>query len=221
MEASILATGILSALRKKNSRRIAFAMRYLDRFQKILVNPTWAETIAREPLIAFSHYLAGRVNLLCSFGDEITQHLDKGFSGPCINGARIERAESLMWFWLLGAYEVVRTMHQAKGCFSENLTQELGTLKKTLAIVRMPAAKMEKPGKRAPVSSNRSPAGWDVANRDLLVNDPEESPDISARWVMSEFDRVFSSIAESDVLAHHEKTYAGDPNKSAQPKQHH
>lgn len=114
-----------------------------------------------------------------------------------------DRAESLMWFWILGAYEVVRTMHQAKQCFSERLVDDLGRLKKTLAVIRMPAAKMEKPGKKAAVPSNRSPAGYDIENRDLLVGDPEESPDISARSVLSEFDRVFSSITKSDVLAHH------------------
>jgi hypothetical protein len=75
----------------------------------------------------------------------------------------------------------------------------------------MPAAKMEKPGKRTAVTSNRSPAGWDIENRDLLVNDPEESPNVSARWMLSEFDRVFSSITKSDVLAHHEKAYADEP----------
>jgi hypothetical protein len=78
----------------------------------------------------------------------------------------------------------------------------------------MPAAKMEKPGKRAAVTSNRSPAGWDVENRDLLVNDPEERPDIFARRMLSEFDRVFSSVTKSDVLAHHEAAYAGEPNKA-------
>jgi hypothetical protein len=186
-------------------------MRYLERFQQTLVNPTWAEIVERDPLIAFSHYLSGRVNVLCSFADEIIENLDRGFSGQCVDDARITLAESLMWFWLLGAYEVVRTMHQAKACFSERLVQDLSSLKKTLASVRMPAAKMEKPGnKKVPVTSNRSPTGWDVEKRDLLVNDPEESPDISARWILSEFDRVFSSVTQSDVLAHHEEGYASE-----------
>ncbi|MGH9450997.1 MAG: hypothetical protein ACRD11_10705 [Terriglobia bacterium] len=185
-------------------------MRYLERFQQLLVNPTWAQIVEREPLIVFSHYLSGRVNVLCSFGDEIIEHLNKGFSSPCVDGGRIERAESLAWFWLLGAYEVVRTMHQAKECFSERLVQDLSGLKETLGTVRMPAAKMEKRGKRAAVTSNRSPAGWDVGNRDLLVNDPEEGPDISIRWVLSEFDRVFSSITTSDVLGHHATHFGSD-----------
>ena len=176
-------------------------MKYLERFQRVLINPTWEEIVERDPLIAFSHYLSGRVSVLCSFAEEIIENLDQGFSGECVDGGRIGRADSLMWLWLLGAYEVVRTMHQAKECFSERLVRDVGALKKTLATVRMPAAKMEKPGKKAAVTSNRSPTGWSVENRDLLVNDPEESPDISARWILSEFDRVFSSITRGDVLA--------------------
>ena len=46
-------------------------MRYLERFQRTLIDPTWAQIVEREPLIAFSHYLSGHVNVLFSFADEI------------------------------------------------------------------------------------------------------------------------------------------------------
>jgi hypothetical protein len=80
----------------------------------------------------------------------------------------------------------------------------------------MPAAKMEKPGKKVPVTSNRSPAGVDVSNRDLLVNDPESTADISARFILMEFNRVMSSITKNDILGHHEESYTGGPNKGMQ-----
>ena len=182
-------------------------MKYLERFKQCLINPTEDQVFDREPLMVFSFYLSGRVNVLCSLAKEIVENLDAGFSGECIDGGRVGRAESLMWLWVLGAYEVVRTMHQAKECFSERLAQELHDLKKSLATVRMPAAKMEKTGGKGVVPSNRSPSGWDVKNRDLLVNDPSESSNISARLMLAEFDRVFCSISRSDVLAHHEKSY--------------
>jgi len=126
-------------------------MKYLARLKQCLVNPTDDQVFDREPLLVFSFYLSGRVNVLCSFANEIIENLDNGFSNQCIDGKRIERAESLMWLWILGAYEVVRTMHQAKGCFSERLIRDLGTLKKNLAVVRMPAAKMEKAGEKVAV----------------------------------------------------------------------
>jgi len=146
-------------------------------------------------------------SLLCIFADEIIEELDHRFTTEYVDAERVGRAESLIWLWVLGAYEIVRTMDQAKKCFSERLNQELRGLKKVLANVRMPAAKMEKPGKKLPVTSNRSPSGWDPANRDVLVNDPEDNTNVSARWLLVEFDRVLCSIERSDVLAHHETSY--------------
>lgn len=188
-----------------------------ERFKEPQINPTWEQVVEREPLMAFSFYLSGRVNVLLALEDEILGHLDQGFSAACIDGGSVERAESLMWLWMLGAYEVVRTMCQAKSCFSDGALHELVQLKKTLAVVRMPAAKMEKSGKKKPVTSNRSPTGWDIANRDLLVNDPEESQAISARSILAEFDRVFSSVTKHDVLARHEESYSTMPNSGIQP----
>lgn len=183
-------------------------MKYRERFKECLFNPTEDQIIERDPLIAFSFYLSGRVNVLCAFADEIVDNLDKGFSSECVDGERVERAESLMWLWVLGAYEVVRTMYQAKQCFSERLAQELRDLKNQLAVVRMPAAKMEKKGKNVAVTSNKSPSGWDSKNSDLLINDPDDDRNVSARQILSEFDRVFCSISKADVLDHHKASYA-------------
>jgi hypothetical protein len=130
-------------------------LRYGERFREALINPAWEECVERDPLLAFSFYLSGRVAVLCTFANEIMDNLDAGFSVAPIDGGRIDRAESLMWFWLLGAYEVVRTMDQAKACFSARLAGELHQLKQLLAATRMPAAKMEKAGKKVPVNSNR------------------------------------------------------------------
>ena len=181
-------------------------MRMRDRFKNVLVNPTWEQIVERDPLISFSHYLSGRVHVLLAIADEITENLDGGFSGQIVDGGQVGRAESLMWLWTLGAYEVVRTMCQAKTCFTQPTFDELNQLKKLLSMVRMPAAKMEKPGVKIPVSSNRSPAGWDVSRRDLLVNDPE-STNIFARELLAEFERVFSSIKAADILGRHEEAY--------------
>jgi hypothetical protein len=182
-------------------------MRYLARFKTRLLNPTQEQIFDRDPVSFFSFYLSGRVSVLSALADEIIENLERGFSAPRTNFESVARAESLMWLWLLGTYEVVRTMHQAKQCFSERVEGDLGSLKKLLAIVRMPAAKMEKAGRRSPVTSNRSPSGLDASNRDLLVNDPEDNKDVSARFLLAEFDRVFCKITRSDILATHEQSY--------------
>jgi hypothetical protein len=71
-------------------------------------------------------------NVLLTIADEIIENLDQAFAETIIDGGRLERAESLMWLWTLGAYEVVRTMCQAKDCFSQRVFDELSELKKML-----------------------------------------------------------------------------------------
>ncbi len=164
------------------------------RIKKVLINPSQEEIFDREPLMAFSFYLSGRNNVLLSIGDEIIELLDEGFSGQPVHGAKIEHAESLMWLWILGAYEVIRTMCQAKECFSPEFYSKVSSFKKNLAEVRMPAAKMEKKGQKIPVTSNRSPSGWNISNKDILVNDPEDDKSISARTLIGGYDSIISSL---------------------------
>lgn len=170
------------------------------------MNPTWEEMVDRDPLISFSWYLSGRVGCVLELGREVGENLDLAFSEHAIDGGRFGRAERLMWFWTLGAYEVVRTMCQASECFSPELASQLGSLKKELVQARMPAAKMEQPGKKQPVTSNRSPGAWDIPTRDLLIGDPT-TPMISARKLLKRFEVVISSITPGDIRGDHEDSF--------------
>lgn len=173
--------------------------------KEILINPSEKEILTREPLLAFSFYLSGRNNVLLSISDEIIEKLDKGFSMNPIQGDLIAHASTLMWLWTLGAYEVVRTMCQAKKCFSENFYNKISDLKNDLAKARMPSSKMEKKGKKTPVNSNRSPDGWDISNKDLLIGDPEDY--ISGYMILKKYGTVMSSLTIEDVKKRHEESY--------------
>ena len=171
-----------------------------------LINPTEKQILEREPLLAFSFYLSGRNNILLHLSDEIIKKLDDGFQdGKSVNGILIGEASTSMWFWLLGAYEVVRTISQAKECFTVEFITKINDLKRQLAIVRMPSAKMEEQGKSKPVNSNRSPDGWDVESKDLLVGSPENSK--SARQLIQLYDITLCSLTASDVIKRHEESY--------------
>jgi hypothetical protein len=115
------------------------------------------------------------------------------------------RAEKLSWLWILGAYEVVRTMSQAKQCFSERAQIALGGIKKELSKVRMPSAKMEQQGRYVAVPSRRSPAGLDLHERDLLIGDPGSSH--SLRQLLDQFAKVFTSFEAADISNSHESAY--------------
>lgn len=157
------------------------------------------------PLWRYSPYLCGRINLLMSLRIEILQSLDEGI-GPVVNIELVGRAEELLWLWLLGAYEMVRTMCQSKLCFSMRAHQALTDLKRELATARMPSAKMESQGKPIPITSNRSPAGIDTQNKDLLVGDPDHPQ--SGRALLGRFYTVLSSLAPDDVLKTHDASYS-------------
>jgi hypothetical protein len=174
-------------------------------FKECLENPTEVEMFTREPLMAFSFYLSGRNNCLIYLSVEIVENLDKGFTGATLKAGLIDRASTLLWLWTLGAYEVIRTISQAKDCFSDLFIEKVNILKKQLAIVRMPNAKMEEQGKKKPVNSNRSPDGWDVANKDLLVGNPENP--ISGRYLLEFYETTISSLTLVDVKKHHQESY--------------
>ena len=181
----------------------------LDRFKTVLVNPTEAEELEREPLQKFSFYLSSRVIQLLGVGEEIKSKLDAGLSVDCIDGRILGNTGVLAWLWMLGTYEVIRTMCQPKNAFSSRISNNLVALKRKLEIPRMPDAKMEPKGRNHPANSNRCPPFWDLENKDVILGDFDSG---SARFrpLLAEFDEVMSSITCEDVLLHHHDTYNRD-----------
>jgi len=178
--------------------------RYKKKWE-VLINPSWEEQVSREPLLAFSFVLSTRNNQLAIVADEILDNLDKGISKEFIDGQYVTKAGISIWLWTLGAYELVRTMCQAKACFTPECFERLQPLRKQLAKVRMPDAKMEKQGKHVPVGSNRSPWCEVVETKDLLIGDPDES--YSVRKLIDEYFTTINSIKPSEIIAQHEESY--------------
>ncbi|MEO1685170.1 MAG: hypothetical protein AAFS06_18175, partial [Cyanobacteria bacterium J06631_12] len=159
----------------------------------------------QEPLLAFSFVLSTRNNQLSTIANEIIELLDLGISKEFIDGNKVTKAGILVWLWTLGAYEIVRTMCQANICFSSEYIEKLRPLKKKLAKIRMPDSKMEKQGRKQPVSSNRSPWCEVIETKDLLIGDPDEA--FSARYIISEYFSIIHSLKREDVIASHEESY--------------
>lgn len=146
-------------------------------------------------------YLSGRHSLLLGIAEEIVGHLDAGRRG---------RGSDLMWLWTIGAYEVVRTMCQAQGCFSAGFLRELSGLKVELERVRVPSTKMERVRydrreRAVPVGSDREADVWDAARRDLQVGDP--AGPVSARWLIGRYVAVMGALTAEDVLGRHEAAF--------------
>lgn len=171
-----------------------------------LISPTDEQTFSRQPLLKFSDILNTRNNQLATIADEILNLLESGISKDFLNMPKVERAGILAWLWVLGAYEIIRTMCQAKKSFSSEYMNKLTPLKQKLAKVRMPDAKMEKQGQNKPVSSNRSPWAEDIEKKDLLVGDPEQP--YSLKEIIDDYFAVINSLTLEDILTTHEESYS-------------
>src|ERR1700687_2076506 len=87
----------------------------------------------------------------------IIRELDAALvEGGSVHAPTFIIAYSHFWLWVLAAYEVTRTMHQARVCFSVPLGNRLGTLKKQLSQLRVPFAKQELPGEFEPIQGEAS-----------------------------------------------------------------
>jgi hypothetical protein len=162
------------------------------------------ERLIKMPLWAFSPYLCGRSELLLSTSKEIIEKLETAFTKDGLKFDELLRASDLNWYWTLGAYELVRTISQAKDCFSQEFIEKVMKVKKMLSKVRMPNAKMEKEGRKEIVTSYRSPDRIDSNNKDLLIGDPDDA--ISARELIHTFIEIMTTMKPSDVIKPHEKS---------------
>lgn len=156
------------------------------------------------PLSSFSFYLSGRVSCVRDLGEEVLENLDCAF-GEVIRHERLSRAEMLLWFWLLGAYEVVRTMTHTSDCFKAHYIDLLKSLKERLEFARMPAAKMEPRRKSVSVTSDRSPANINHKAHDLQIGDPDGHLD-SCRDLIRNFNEVIRQADASTILKRHEES---------------
>jgi hypothetical protein len=69
-------------------------------------------------------------------------------------------ADELFWFWVLGAYEVLRTINQHKKCFTATGAIVINNMKKKLAVIRVPFAKQELRGTDKSISGELSIYGF-------------------------------------------------------------
>lgn len=167
------------------------------------------EFLAENPLIRFSMYTDIQSKAVIDFGRAIIRDLDglvdADSRGDGVNGMRIPRVYGHFWLWVLGAYEIVRTMIAARQCFSAEFVLGLQPLKRKLAVIRVPFAKQERRGKSIPVGSEPSISTitWDPP--DFRFDLYGEA--LSIRQLVEEFEATFAAVTPSDVLADHRTMY--------------
>jgi len=168
---------------------------------------TIAEMHNQNPLIRFSPYTQIQVRTLSEFGREILDLLDSSMAKGSVDAQAFHRAYGMFWLWLLGAYEVTRTMCQAKSCFTAELATKLIALKKRLSALRMPFAKQEYEGQKIPIKAEASVRGVDTIGKDFKLE--VNGTVLSVRDLISTFESVFGDIKPEDVLSDHRDSYRG------------
>jgi len=161
------------------------------------------ERIRREqPLVIFSVYTHIQAEITRGLGRDVLATLDAAFGPNGVDGSGFNRAYGQFWLWVLAAYEIVRTMYQSKGCFSDRLVRRLGEFKKRIAELRIPFAKQEYPGKRdRPIQAEASIYDVDAGAKDISFE--VRGQVISARALLAEFEELVSTADAGDVLHRH------------------
>ncbi len=161
--------------------------------------------LSENPLVAFSVYTHSQVQTIRGLRGEITDVLDKSMTAGTLDAEGFQRVYALFWLWVLGAYEVTRTMVQAKSCFPEPLVEKIILFRKRISLLRMPFAKQEYPGNnKAPIQAEASVYGVDTSNMDFTFK--VKGNVLSVRELLNEFESIFTSISIEDIHCDHRQS---------------
>lgn len=112
----------------------------------------------QNPLLEFSLYTHSQANTLGRIGREIIGLTNTWESDGVVT--EFHRAYDLFWLWVLGAYEMIRTMHQYRSHFSNEIAAEIISIKSIIAEIRMPFAKQEMRYNSKPIYAELSVYGF-------------------------------------------------------------
>lgn len=153
------------------------------------------------PLLAFSVYTHIQSEIVRGLGNEVIASLDTAIASDAVDATTINRAYGQFWLWVLGAYEITRTISQAKACFSPRVGANVLDFKQRLGRLRIPFAKQEYAGGTALLGSETSISGIDNQKKDMTFS--VQGVVFSARRLVADFDGLISQIKPADVLDNH------------------
>lgn len=160
---------------------------------------TVEEMFEKHPLTRFSPYSQMQASTVRNLAHELIESLD-----ACLDDSEgrfvitdVGQIHGRFWLWVLGAYEVTRTMDQHGACFSDRLASEAKAFKRRLAVVRIPFAKQEIAGTAEPVSTEGSISEIDLETKDIRFTIGDTT--VSIRELAKDFIAFFEGIQPGDV----------------------
>ncbi|WP_172328335.1 hypothetical protein [Mangrovicoccus sp. HB161399] len=153
------------------------------------------ELNAARPLNLFSLYTAQQAEYLALVGTEISELSSSWGDGALIDGEELVRCTGLFWLWVLGAYEVLRTMDQNAECFATGLQQRIKAEKQIIAQIRMPFAKQELNRRGGPVYAELSVTGFEKGPYYDIGGERFRLPEVIGRFL-----DLMNSIGPENIL---------------------
>ncbi len=154
------------------------------------------------PLLAFSFYTHVQCEITRRLGHELLTSLETAIAPDSVDATVLDRAYGQFWLWVLGAYEITRTMSHAEACFSPAVAKNVLDFKRRITRLRIPFAKQEYAGRETVLlGADASISGIDRQKRDMTFN--VRGDVFSARGLVADFDALISSIKPADVLHRH------------------
>lgn len=182
-------------------------------------NDVIEQMLDKNPLLLFSTYTQIQTRIIRDLGQQIINELnvsirlDQEASEAIVNSATISQLYGRFWLWVIGSYEITRTMCQANNranCFSATVGTRLQCFKQMISPLRMAFAKQEyadgRRNQEVPVQADASIAHFDGVNKDLGFQVKDKN--YSVRACIEEFEEMMGSIQRLDVLRNHRQSYA-------------
>jgi hypothetical protein len=169
--------GLIRCLSTFDSKRDQLGKAGMDAEQK----QKWEENVEKmlneNPLVVFSIYTNGQWKVVRELSRKIIECLDTGIvRDEKANSTSVNKFSEVydqFWLWAPGAYEIVRTMYQAKQCFSDRLVLDLTKLESELRLIRVPLAKQEVPLKRGECGNKKSPVTYEASVHSIEHSPPD------------------------------------------------
>ncbi|HAX90899.1 MAG TPA: hypothetical protein DCY07_01640 [Rhodospirillaceae bacterium] len=153
------------------------------------------------PLAIFSTYTHTQSQWVINLGKEIIAELAVALEEPkTVKTEHMTLAYAHFWFWILGVYEVIRTMDQHSKCFAASLALEIKKHKKFIGKLRMVFAKQEYQYQKGKIINNEmSIAGFGKEFNTLIFN--VEGEEFDAVKLIRQFEHFFLDIRREQIIS--------------------
>lgn len=156
--------------------------------------------LKHHPLKRFSLYTHLQAVTLIELGVSIKEQFDKMICEKNIVDMSSGDPYGNIWLWVIGVYEVTRTMADPKWKHSwrESKYSEILEFKQRIANLRVPFAKQEHRGNEKAIDGESSIAGIDFESKSYLYE--VDGQVFNVRDEIDRFETLVKSISHGDIL---------------------